>query len=212
MIIMGIASRSSTIDAALKPLIKEARRRRSVYKSSNSAGLYAEKSPALVHDLPKSKIVKPGRRPNTPSLRHRRQASLAIPNFRSFSTSDQPIQPGLLSPRHGLSLPLRPTSGGIPRRLAKSAHLHTIEADRVRQQIRAEPTEMPTPKPDISPAESNMSAVLSEALAFGSSGDEHEGWDTDGDGRTGSVDHVEVEIQEHSQVVDELIAIWDEKS
>ncbi|RXK39302.1 hypothetical protein M231_03381 [Tremella mesenterica] len=191
MVALGVATRSSSIDAILKPLIAEAKRRRSFYVKRAVTGpltglhidLGSGRPPAIIglkrptpipspssrqmqihprppssnpdsrsitngpSSSPVSRLRMNGRtpslkRPTTPGLRQRRPN--LPPPFRSFSAAN-PGEPASAAPSHssgsaallspGLdqrprqSLP--PLPGG-QRKLAKSAHLHTIEADRVR--------------------------------------------------------------------------------
>lgn len=215
-----MATRSSTIDAVLKPLMTEARRRRSIYRKSISgplSGLKIDMSSVVdesqrplaspsgedVRDSPapyEQDVVEHSpsptpiaatkksssgsisrsnstRRPTTP-LR-RRQLHQAYRSFsesvplavfplpRSGGQSPQPkvsaqkekererqmksdSRPTSPISRPRISLPARPTAhvhtlghghgqGQGQKRLARSAHLHTIEADKVRDRARAEP-------------------------------------------------------------------------
>lgn len=201
IIVLGAATRSSSIDAILKPLIAEAKRRRSVYVKRRMSGpltglkidMGAGRPPAVIglgrpglnsastasgeaqsplsptvldspSPSPVAKISSKTpsgsktslttsssiRRPHTPGMRNRR--SLAVPTpFRSFSATLAPsgdpsssvsLPNGLplLSPSPGgqqrprQSLP--PRAGVVPRRLARSAHLHTIAADHTREKIK----------------------------------------------------------------------------
>ncbi|WWD17122.1 hypothetical protein CI109_101559 [Kwoniella shandongensis] len=204
--VLGVVTRSSTIDAVLKPVLAEARRRRSIYGRKSISGpltglridMGHGRPPAVIgQDRPKSPepyqdhlqseaydeiekqrrgsassptptprvrtLSKPmsstssNRRPGTPNaLRQRRQPSIVIPTFRSVSTTviDRPYTPSspsgghphshhnatilVGSPRPRGSLPPSSTtsssrpSGGPPRKLARSAHLHTMEIDKAK--------------------------------------------------------------------------------
>lgn len=173
---IGAATRSSTIDAVLKPLMAEARRRRSVYKSISGplSGLAIDmgidRPPAIIGQ-PRSatspafdskppwptsngKTVKrsdSGRRPTTPSRHRHRPSGGPTPHVRVFSDSTPfagsgktdfyaspsvPFALGLKSPKPRGSLPPTRANGGT-RKLARSAHLHSIDADRVRREVRA---------------------------------------------------------------------------
>lgn len=82
----------------------------------------------------------------TGSLRHRRQPSLVIPTFRSISATDHTTIHGSLSASPTASYgdsrsqvsspPSNPAIGTPSRRLARSAHLHSIGADRPKHQLR----------------------------------------------------------------------------
>lgn len=189
IIFLGVAFRGDTIEAVLKPLVAEARRRRSVYGQRSTHGplaslsfdLNQDRSPAVIEETrPKppsrqptdpdqresattaaptpsprvvSRIDSTTQRPAAPSTtRHRRQPSLLIPTFRSLSTDHSAIQgqlttksaspgsDGVTSPRPRVSLSPPRSSTGVPfRRLARTAHLHTIEADRLKSQVRQDP-------------------------------------------------------------------------
>ncbi|KAK8864573.1 hypothetical protein IAR55_001823 [Kwoniella newhampshirensis] len=196
IIVLGVVTRSSTMDAVLKPLLAEARRRKSIYGRKSISGpltglridMGLGRPPAVIgqdrpkspepyndhlqspdhdhHELEKhrrdsassptpttrvrtlSKVNSASRRPGTPNAhRQRRQPSIVIPNFRSVSATviERPYSPS--SPHHGQNIttilhsprpraslpPPRPGGGGPPRRIARSAHLHTMEADKVRE-------------------------------------------------------------------------------
>lgn len=117
VIILGVATRSTTIDALLKPLLAEARRRK---KSASSTS-------ASMHEPPPERSERPERqsslkRAGTPMGTTRRKT----PNIpRSTSTNVD----FLLSPRPRSSLPPRPhpNGHGHPRKIARSAHLHTLK-------------------------------------------------------------------------------------
>jgi hypothetical protein len=139
---LGVASRSSAIDAVLQPLVTEARRRRSIYGKDKLFGpltglhidMGADRPPAIIGEgrplspdhgssntpRPRAKVTP--RRPGTPAKR--RPGSLLTPNFRSFSAVDH-VNP--ISPRPRTSLPPRPTTH---RKLARSAHLHSIDPEK----------------------------------------------------------------------------------
>lgn len=183
-----MATRSSTIDAVLKPLVAEARRRRSVYSRRSIYGPLADlrvdltgdrAAPVIGQEPPaqvESKLSDPRKEAHpTPSpsptprvrtvsrsnsttrrlanantLRLRRQPSLNIPTYRSFPAAENSAVQSQLSstsavssaggipmarPRASLT-PQRSGSGVSARRLARSAHLHTIQADLMRDQAR----------------------------------------------------------------------------
>jgi len=139
---LGVASRSSAIDAVLQPLVTEARRRRSIYSKDKLFGpltglhidMGADRPPAIIgqgrpvspdqgsSNTPRPKTKLTPRRPGTPAKR--RPGSVLTPNFRSFSAVDH-ANP--LSPRPRTSLPPRPSAH---RKLARSAHLHSIDPEK----------------------------------------------------------------------------------
>ena len=137
MIVLGIASRTSVIDAVLKPILTEAQRRRSVYNLDRAHGpltglridMGADRPPAVIgQGLPtgfedaRHKFKGLVRRPGTPAKR--RPVSALSPIFRSMSSIDHlGTTP---RPRASLSRP------NGHRRLARSAHLHAIDPDRKR--------------------------------------------------------------------------------
>ena len=137
MILLGIVSRTTAIDAVLRPLVTEAQRKRQSYNLDRSHGplsglridMGAGRPPAVIgQGIPdlsedsrtKSKAVT--RHPFTPAKR--RPGSISSPNFRSFSSIDHLSS----TPRPRSSL-LRPSSH---RRLARSAHLHAIDPERLK--------------------------------------------------------------------------------
>ena len=180
MIVLGVASRSSTIDAVLKPLVAEVRRRRSVYSRHSiyepladvcvdSGNQHPDKevigrerpSPSLaeiskpqrirqVESSPSTSLTSrvafttssadaPARRSAAKTIsRHSRHSSFVIPTYRSVSSSDQghthvQLGSGWTSPRPRTSMdPPRLSDGAPSRKMARSAHLHTVEADHVR--------------------------------------------------------------------------------
>jgi len=135
VIILGVASRTSAIDAVLRPIVTEAQRRRCVYKLDRTHGpltglridMGADRPPAVIgqglpNPLDESRLKPKGtpRRPSTPAKR--RPVSAMNPNFRSFGSLDHLGS----TPRPRSSLP-RPSGH---RRLARSAHLHAIDPKR----------------------------------------------------------------------------------
>ncbi|WVQ80238.1 hypothetical protein IAT38_002343 [Cryptococcus sp. DSM 104549] len=188
VIVLGVSTRSSTIDALLHPLLAEAKRRRSIYGRKSISGpltglridMGFGRPPAIIgQDRPQPRDPAPdpapqpnrrdslpsptptprvrtqstrergtpSNRPLTPSnIRQRRTPHVMVPNLRSVSatehlfpsasTSGQTSSFSLASPRPRGSLPPQRAGGGPPRRLARSAHLHTIDADRVRDKAR----------------------------------------------------------------------------
>ena len=186
VIILGIATRSSTIDAILQPLVAEARRRKGVYGRRSLYGpltglridLGDDRPPAVIgqerphplrtansdppdsagRDPLSSPPLKPhartssrtnslARRAAAPShSRHRRHPSLMIPTYRSLSVSDSkidqpekislPIANSLYSYRPRVSLPPARPHTSAPRKLGRSAHLHTLEGDRFKAGVK----------------------------------------------------------------------------
>jgi hypothetical protein len=133
---LGVASRSSVINAVLKPLVAEARRRKSQRDPSHGplAGLSidmgADRPPAVIGQ-PRNELVRrqwsrsTPRRPGTPVKKRNLPAALT-PTARSFSSS-QTEHLINTNPRPRTSLPPQ----GTPfRRLAQSAHLHQVKGDR----------------------------------------------------------------------------------
>ncbi|ORY32860.1 UNC-like C-terminal-domain-containing protein [Naematelia encephala] len=261
IIVLGVASRSSTINAVLKPLLAEAKRRRSVYGGHHRNGpltglridLGEGRSPRIIGQNAEDSLGSPAsptpttakvrlaksssiaRRSNTPSLRHRRQTSGGLNAFRSFSTSDhlpQVFGQTITSPtvpRPRVSLPPRPTGGAPPRRLARSAHLHTIEADRVRNRVRQEGTHngrtLGAESDDASGQEETFSVTeispLTQAVpTFSRSPDgEVEDWGTDGNASASEVDEEVISTlsevvndgDDDMDLIQELAAIWQNK-
>jgi hypothetical protein len=137
IIITGIASRTTVIDAILRPIVTEAQRRRSVYNLDRARGpltglridMGADRPPAIIGqglsgDLEDARHKFKGtpRRPGTPAKR--RPASALSPNFRAMPSID--YLGTAARPRASLSRP------NNHRRLARSAHLHAIDPDRRR--------------------------------------------------------------------------------
>ncbi|WVR06896.1 hypothetical protein IAU60_003932 [Kwoniella sp. DSM 27419] len=203
IIILGVATRSSSIDALLKPLLAEAKRRRSMRKSFSGplAGLRIDmgsgRPPAVIGQArpqPRSDddadgdegeaISRPfasptptpnghakrgstgrnnsiSRRPGTPNtIRQRRlPPGIVQSGFRSVSAVDtgafSPVSltghgATLHSPKPRGSLPaFKP--GAAPRRLARSAHLHTMEADKVRHDLKVKSRSGSIPVSDMEP-------------------------------------------------------------
>lgn len=182
IIVLGVVSRSSTIDAVLKPLVAEARRRKSVYNSISGplSGLQIDmgsnRPPAVIgfqppRHLPQTQVsdglppaplstrhqrTKSLKRPSTPSRRRHYNGPGPIGNMRIFSDSTPhlaslhtPTSTGemgmgspftlhsaIKSPKPRVSLP-PPRIVNSQRKLARSAHLHPMEADRVRRQMKS---------------------------------------------------------------------------
>lgn len=182
IIALGVASRSSTIDAVLKPLVAEARRRKSMKSISGPlSGLEIDmgsgRPPAVVGQsqthktagMPDLSISRHQRtssmkRPITPRRRH--HTGPTSPYMRIFSDSTPhlagilttpPTQPTMGSPfafnldsnskisKPRGSLPPARIVGGT-RKLARSAHLHPMEADRVRHDIKNTANGVITPR------------------------------------------------------------------
>ncbi|WRT66522.1 uncharacterized protein IL334_003481 [Kwoniella shivajii] len=174
IIILGVISRSSTIDAVLKPLLAEARRRRSIYGRKSFSGplaglridMGAGRPPAVIGqersdsknnrregDSPTPVSAKTrslgrnnsiSRRPGTPTASRQRRLPPGVltSNYRSVSAADpyqllssSPIHSSaspnhLTNPKPRAALAARLGGGGLPKKMARSAHLHTIDGDR----------------------------------------------------------------------------------
>lgn len=136
VIVLGVASRSSTIDAVLKPLLAEAKRRRSVYGLRGHLDISEgspldtksdDQEPPSRDTISRFRPRFNARRHNTPGFRQRRQQSIAMPNFRSVSASDQLGQLGSMS-----SYANPPPRATMPaRHLGHNAHLHALEASKI---------------------------------------------------------------------------------
>lgn len=124
VIIMGIMTRGSTIDAVLRPLFADVRRRRSMYgrpSLSGTVNLESAQPPRASTPEP-SVYEKTNRRPTSPgTLRQRR---MATPAHRSVSEAlSFPLSPRLRpsgSPRPGTLASRRP---------GRNAHLHPLKVD-----------------------------------------------------------------------------------
>ena len=257
IIVLGVATRSSTINAVLKPLVGEARHRGSVYTRHSRHGPLANSRIDLSNEPPAAFI---GPERPSPSLldfskfprirqlessssaalnprgaiknnstsvtarrsapgttpRQIRQSSLVIPTYRAASASDQGaphVQIGSngTSPRPRTFMTPPRVGNLIPsRRLARSAHLHTVEAEYARDRTRNEDLQEMTANFDtrenvprkylgdmnskhrlfahsitVSPLNDARSKLASDALnhqLVANLGDEeHEDWGTDAD-------------------------------
>lgn len=204
IIALGVASRSSAIDAVLKPLVAEARRRRSFYARKNLSGPLAGlridmgvgRPPAVIgesrrEEAPTPTRTKPLSRANSSRAgTPRPRKAPPAPTFRSFSAADFP--PGPTSPRSKLAS--RPA--GAPRRLARSAHLHTIEADKFREKARQDLHNDAAAVQDdgVSPT-SQVEDVLPSPLTF------DEDWGTDGEASASEVDNSELDHRNQSRTM-----------
>jgi hypothetical protein len=258
IIALGVASRSSTIDAVLKPLVAEARRRRSMKSISGPlSGLEIDmgsgRPPAVVGQPPAQKIAgmpdpsmsrhhrtSSMKRPITPRRRHHTGPTSSYMRIFSDSTphvagilTTPPTQPVVGSPfafdidsdskisKPRVSLPPARIVGGA-RKLARSAHLHPIEADRVRNGLSSptagESTPRGTPRRALdsvlSPNDRIISplttddAVFPDALELGDDLDIRSDWGTDA-GESAS--EVENEIQDRAgngHVLKDLDEVW----
>lgn len=147
VIIMGIMTRGSTIDAVLRPLFADVRRRRSMYGRHSSSGTISLTSaqPLRTRTPEPSEHEKPNRRPTSPgTLRQRRMAG---PAHRSVSEAlTLPLSPRLRpsgSPRPG-TLPSR--------RPGRNAHLHPLRVDDSLKRMKRSPSKdmgdiVPSPLP-----------------------------------------------------------------
>lgn len=208
IIVLGVVSRSSTIDAVLKPLLAEAKRRKSFYSHNSMSGplsglqidMGSDRPPAVIGSLPprsKSQTEISGipssirhqrsnsvKRPLTPRRRHNtgpvgngmRIFSDSTPHLPTFNTppNNQDMgspfafntpttnvngnlntntTPNFRSPKPRISLPASRMVNS-QRKLARSAHLHPMEADKVGRQMKS-PTyssgELTPRRVDISP-------------------------------------------------------------
>lgn len=185
IIVLGVVSRSSTIDAVLKPLVAEARRRKSFYSHSSISGPLSGLQIDMGSDRPPAVIGFPSTRTKSlaadisglpSSIRHQRSNSVKRPstprrrhntgpvgsNMRIFSDSTPHLAslhtppnhlhdmgspfafntptanstPNLRSPKPRISLPASRMVNS-QRKLARSAHLHPMEADKVRRQTKS---------------------------------------------------------------------------
>ena len=141
IIVLGVASRSSAIDTIIQPLLAEARRRRSVRRNpprdratidSHLRELGPNKVPDVLSPVSPNKDFSrgnlPPRRPTTPNFGSMRKKQLKDAPYRSFSAADY------AGVAKGVSRNA-PTTGA-PRRIARSSHLHALDADRVRAEVR----------------------------------------------------------------------------
>jgi hypothetical protein len=253
IIVLGVVSRSSTIDAVLKPLVAEARRRKSVYNSTSGplSGLQidmgSDRPPAVIGFQPPRHQAQPQtqasdglppaplstrhqrtnsmKRPSTPSRRrhYTGPGGIGINNMRIFSDStphlaalhtppNPPQQMGspftlhssLKSPKPRNSLPPpRVVNTHSQRKLARSAHLHPMEADQVRRQMKS-PTfgsGESTPRRNgningnsVSPGTMTEDGVFSDGLEMEMMSDleTRSDWDTDAGG---SVSEIEADLR-----------------
>ena len=146
IIVLGVASRSSAIDTIIQPLLAEARRRGSVNGRRNALSRRInvesqhtgyDPGPSRVPDVhypvTTSKDLSRGnltpRRPTTPSFGSTRKKQGRETPYRSFSAADYAGAPKSVSIRNG------PAAAG-PRRIARSSHLHALDADRVGAEVR----------------------------------------------------------------------------
>jgi hypothetical protein len=256
IIVLGVVSRSSTIDAVLKPLVAEARRRKSGFSSISGplSGLQidmgSDRPPAVI-GFPPNKDRQPNeisglpssirhqrtssvKRPSTPSRRrHHTGPGLVGSNMRIFSDST-PHLAGLFTPpnlhpsQHSDYMASPPTTKNVnslngpkprtslppsrtinsQRKLARSAHLHPMEADRVRRQMKLHPHAngsgestprkhgqylSASPMVDVSPLTAD-DAVFSDGLELEMLDDldTRSDWGTDAGG---SVSEVEADLQ-----------------
>lgn len=180
-----------------------------------------------------------GRRPLTP--RRRQATGNSFPQTRVVSdgtpllhdSASSPFLFGLKSPKARGSLP-PPRAHGLPRKLARSAHLHTIEADRVRRDVKARVEEagpdidvdmrngeitprrpqstqlVPRTRTEekrdlISPSSGDL-AVFSDSPETSTDVEQRSDWDTDAEGAVSDVDG---DLHPGDQeVVKELLDIW----
>jgi hypothetical protein len=247
IIVLGVVSRSSTIDAVLEPLVAEAKRRKSFYKHSSISGplsglqidMGSDRPPAVIGFPPPRNKSQPEisglpssirhqrtnsvKRPSTPRRRHDtgpigsnmrifsdstpHLAALQTPPNQShdmgspfmFNNNNPHTTPNLKSPKPRISLPPSRMVNS-QRRLARSAHLHPMEADKVRRQMKS-PTYSSgeltprrlTPGVDVSPLTAEE-GVFSDGMEIEMMDDldTRSDWDTDAGG---SVSEVEADLR-----------------
>jgi hypothetical protein len=250
IIVLGVVSRSSTIDAVLKPLVAEAKRRKSFYSHSHNSmsgplsGLQidmgSDRPPAVIGFPPprtKSHTELSGmpssirhqrsnsvKRPSTPRRRHNtgpvgnnmRIFSDSTPHLAALHTPpnaqdtgspfafNTPIAngngngntnmnttPNFRSPKPRISLPASRMVNS-QRKLARSAHLHPMEADKVRRQMKS-PTystgELTPRRVDVSPITAEE-GVFSDGMEVEMLDDldTRSDWGTDAGGSVSEID------------------------
>lgn len=249
IIVLGVVSRSSTIDAVLKPLVAEARRRKSFYSHSSMSGplsglqidMGSDRPPAVIGFPPPRNKSQPDFSGLPSSIRHQRSNSVKRPstprrrhhtgpignngnNMRIFSDSTPHLAslhtppdthdmgspfafntphangngnttPNLRSPKPRISLPASRIVNR-QRKLARSAHLHPMEADKVRRQMKS-PTyssgELTPRRVDVSPLTAEE-GVFSDGMEVEMLDDldTRSDWGTDAGG---SVSEVEADLR-----------------
>jgi hypothetical protein len=214
IIVLGVVSRSSTIDAVLKPLVAEAKRRKSFYSHNSMSGPLSGLQIDMGSDRPPAVIGFPPPRTKShteisgmpPSIKHQRSNSVKRPstprrryntgpvgsNMRIFSDNTSHLAalntppntqdmgspfafnttnpnvngngnttPSFRSPKPRISLPASRMVNS-QRKLARSAHLHPMEADKVRRQMK-----LPTYSPgELTPRGVDVSPLTAEEGVF----------------------------------------------
>lgn len=167
IVVLGVVSKSVTVDAALKPLFAEARRRRSIYSQRRlqeivprpGIDLTGDHSPptTLVHreekehttsSLPETRPqVNPYGRQPIPlgGPRQRRQPATFNTSHRSFPVSSQHIVKDQANTRTRNSMP-SPIDSVIPKRISRDRHSPLIKAEYTRDGTQIErPSPLATP-------------------------------------------------------------------
>lgn len=86
-------------------------------------------------------LARPPRRPSTPTGSAQRIRPVLPPSVRANTDRNIPRTAIPARPRQSLPPHLHPRS--VDRRLAKSSHLHTIDADRIRRKVQSEDANYP---------------------------------------------------------------------
>jgi len=243
IIVLGVVSRSSTIDAVLKPLVAEARRRKSVFSHNSMSGplsglqidMGSGRPPAVIGFPPPRNKSQPEISGLPSSIRHQRAGSIKRPmtprrrhntagpigtNMRIFSDSTPQLAslhtppnpqdigspftfnvnsphttPHFKSPKPRVSLPPSRMVNN-QRKIARSAHLHPMEADKVRRLMKS-PTystgELTPRRVDVSPLTAEE-GVFSDGMEVEMLDDldTRSDWGTDAGG---SVSEVEADLR-----------------